>query len=84
MKNVFEINRFSGEDGGFGSNTFAGLDPDFALDKFIYSDVYGAGIGSENLMYYVVNELFIDNARQVLQPQISYSYNIVKYFSELQ
>ena len=27
------------------------------------------------LMYYVVNELFIDNARQVLQPHISYSYN---------
>jgi hypothetical protein len=75
VNNVFEINRFSGEDGGFGTNSFSGLDPDFALDKFIYSDVYGAGIGSENLMYYVVNELFIDNARQVLQPQISYSYN---------
>jgi len=75
VNNVFEINRFSGEDGGFGTNSFSGLDPDFALDKFIYSDVYGAGIGSENLMYYVVNELFIDNSRQVLQPQISYSYN---------
>lgn len=75
VNNVFEVNRFSGESGGFGSNGFAGLDSDFALDKFIYSDVYGAGIGSENLMYYVVNELFIDNARQVLQPQISYSYN---------
>ena len=75
VNNVFEINRFSGEDGGFGTNSFSGADPDFALDKFIYSDVYGAGIGSENLMYYVVNELFIDNARQVLQPQISYTYN---------
>jgi len=75
VNNVFEINRFSGEDGGFGTNSFSGLDPDFALNKFIYSDVYGAGIGSENLMYYVVNELFIDNARQVLQPQISYTYN---------
>lgn len=75
VNNVFEINRFSGEDGGFGTNSFSGVDPDFALDKFIYSDAYGAGIGSENLMYYVVNELFIDNSRQVIQPQISYSYN---------
>ena len=35
----------------------------FTIDKFIYSDVYGAGIGSENLMYYVINEKYIDNAR---------------------
>lgn len=72
---VFEISKFSGEDGGFGSRTFSAGDPDFAIDKFIYSDAYGAGLGSENLMYYVVNELFIDNARQVLQQQISYKYN---------
>ena len=26
-------------------------------------------------MYYVVNSLFMDNARQVLLPQISYTYN---------
>jgi hypothetical protein len=26
-------------------------------------------------MYYVINEMFIDNARQILQQQISYSYN---------
>ena len=73
--NVFEISRFSGEDGGFGSRTFSAGDADFAIDKFIYSDAYGAGLGSENLMYYVVNELFLDNARQVLQQQISYKYN---------
>ena len=75
INNVFEISGFSGEDGGFGSRSFSAGDPDFAIDKFIYSDVYGAGMGSENLMYYVINEKFIDNARQVLQQQISYSYN---------
>ena len=72
---VFEIGGFSGEDGGFGSLGFNAGDVDFSIDKFIYDDVYGAGIGSENLMYYVVNSLFMDNARQVLLPQISYTYN---------
>lgn len=72
---VFELNRFSGEDGGFGSNSFSAGDPDLSIDKFIYSNLYGAGLGSENLMYYVINEKFIDNARQVLQAQISYKYN---------
>ena len=75
VNNVFQINGFSGEDGGFGDNSFSAGDPDFSLDKFIYSDVYGAGIGSEELMYYVINSKFIDNARQVLQAQISYNYN---------
>ena len=72
---VYEIGGFSGEDGGFGSNSFSFGDVDFSIDKFIYSDVYGAGIGSENLMYYVINSKFIDNSRQVLQAQIGYNYN---------
>lgn len=75
VNNVFEIGGFQGEDGGFGSRSFSAGDPDFAIDKFVYSNTFGAGIGSENLMYYVINEMFIDNARQVLQQQISYSYN---------
>jgi len=75
VNNVFEIGGFSGEDGGFGSRSFSAGDPDLSIDKFIYDDLYGAGIGSENLMYYVINEKFIDNARQALQPQISYNYN---------
>jgi hypothetical protein len=75
VNEVFEIGGFSGEDGGFGSMSFNADDVDFSIDKFIYDDVYGAGIGSENLMYYVVNSLFMDNARQVLLPQISYTFN---------
>lgn len=75
VNNVFEIGGFQGEDGGFGSRSFSAGDPDFAIDKFVYSNTFGAGIGSENLMYYVINEMFIDNARQILQQQISYSYN---------
>ena len=75
VNDVFEIGGFSGEDGGFGDYSFNAGDVDFSINKFIYSDVYGAGIGSENLMYYVVNSLFLDNTRQVLLPQISYSYN---------
>ena len=75
VNNVFEWNGFGGEDGGFGNRSFSAGDSDFSIDKFIYSDTYGAGIGSENLMYYVINSSFIDTARQVLLPQISYSYN---------
>ena len=75
VNDVFEIGGFSGEDGGFGSMSFNADDVDFSIDKFFYDDVYGAGIGSENLMYYVVNSLFMDNARQVLLPQISYTFN---------
>ena len=75
VNDVFEIGGFSGEDGGFGDYSFNAGDVDFSIDKFIYSDVYGAGIGSENLMYYVVNSLFLDNTRQVLLPQISYTFN---------
>jgi len=75
VNNVFQINRFSGEDGGFGSRSFSSGDPDLSIDKFIYNNFYGAGIASENLMYYVINEKFIDNTRQVLQSQMSYNYN---------
>jgi len=75
VNNVFEWNGFGGEDGGFGNSSFSAGDIDFSIDKFIYSDAYGAGIGSENLMYYVINSKYIDTARQILLPQISYSYN---------
>jgi hypothetical protein len=76
---VYQIGEFSGEDGGFGNNSFAGLDPDFALDKFIYNNVYGAGIGSEQLMYYTLNAMFIDMARMQLQNMMSYNYNNLNY-----
>ena len=75
VNDVFEIGGFSGEDGGFGSEGFNAGDIDFSIDKFIYSDTYGAGLGSENLMWYVINSLFMDNARQALVPQISYTFN---------
>lgn len=75
VTNVFEISRFSGEDGGYGSKSFSAGDKDFSIEKFIFSDTYGAGIGSENLMNYVINSSFVDSARQVLQQQISYTYN---------
>ena len=75
VNDVFEIGGFSGEDGGFGSQGFNAGDIDFSVDKFIYSDTYGAGLGSENLMWYVINSLFMDNARQALVPQISYTFN---------
>lgn len=75
VTNVFEISGFSGEDGGGGSNFFSAGDKDFSIGKFIYSDTYGAGLGSENLMAYVINSKFLDVTRQMLLPQISYSYN---------
>lgn len=75
VTNVFEISGFSGEDGGGGGNLFSAGDKDFSIGKFIYSDSYGAGLGSENLMAYVINSSFMDVTRQILLPQISYSYN---------
>ena len=76
---VYQIGEFSGEDGGFGGYSFNGLDPDFALDKWVYGNVYGSGIGSENLMYYVINAMFIDLARFTLQQMMSYNYNYLNY-----
>lgn len=75
VNNVFEWRGFSGEDGGWSTNTFSAGDVDFSIEKFIYSDTYGAGLGSENLMAYVINSKFLDVTRQILLPQISYSYN---------
>ncbi len=75
VNNVFEWRGFSGEDGGWQSNYFSAGDVDFSIQKFIYSDTYGPGLGSENLMAYVINSSFLDMTRQVLLPQISYSYN---------
>lgn len=75
VNSVYQISRWAGEDGGFGGKSFIGLDPDFALDKFVYNNVYGSGIGSEQLMYYVINAYFIDLARMNLQGMISYNYN---------
>lgn len=75
VTNVFEISGFSGEDGGGGGKSFSAGDKDFSIGKFIYSDTYGAGLGSENLMAYVINSKFMDVTRQILLPHISYSYN---------
>lgn len=75
VTNVWEWNGFSGEDGGWSTNTFSSGDVDFSIGKFIYADTYGAGLGSENLMAYVINSKFMDVTRQVLLPQISYTYN---------
>ena len=71
---VYEINNFSGEAGGFSAG-----DTDLSIDKFIYNNTFGAGLASEDLMYYVINEKFIDNARQLLQQPLSYSYNRLSY-----
>lgn len=59
----------------FGTNGFAGMDKDFAIDKFIYRDLYKPGLQSENMMYYVIHESLYDMARQVFINKISYTYN---------
>jgi hypothetical protein len=78
---VFQLHRFSGEDGGFSNWSFNSSDTDFALDKWIYNAYYGGGegIASENLMYFVINEMFVDYARQALQNMMSYNYNYLTY-----
>jgi len=75
VNNVFEWQGFAGEDGGWQTNYFSAGDVDFSIRKFIYSDTYGPGLGSENLMAYVINSSLLDTTRQILLPQISYSYN---------
>lgn len=53
-----------------------GPDPDFALDKFIFSDAYSSAYASaDRLMYYVIEQSHWDLARQLLVPKISYTYN---------
>jgi len=77
VNNVFEIGGFAGEDGGMVGTSFNGGDTDFTIDKFIFSNQgqMGGGLASENLMYYTLNRKLIDNARQMLQAQISFTYN---------
>ena len=53
----------------------ADLDKDFAMDKFIYSDMYKPNYQSESLMYYVINEAFYDMARQMLVNKVGFRYN---------
>ena len=60
---------------GFHSKGFAGLDSDFALDKFIYKDIYRPALQSDNMMYYVIHESLYDLARQIFINKLSYSYN---------
>lgn len=60
-----------------GSN---GGDVDFALDKYIMGGLYQsdggmAGIASENMMFYVVNNMFFDMARDLTISKMSYHYN---------
>jgi hypothetical protein len=78
---VFQLSRFSGEDGGFSNYSFNSSDTDFAVDKMVYNSYYGGGegIASENLMYFVINEYFIDSARQVLQNAMSYTFNYLNH-----
>lgn len=77
---VYEIGGFMGEEGGWMSTSVWNTrDKDFAIGKFIYSDSYDMGAGAsgaaDNLMCYVINEYWLDTARQVLQHRIGYNYN---------
>lgn len=74
VNGVYEMGRFSGEDGGSGRH-FSSADPDFSIGRFIYNDQFGAGIAGDNLMYFVINSMFVDNARQITMSHIGYSYN---------
>jgi len=51
------------------------MDKDFAMDKFLYTDMYKPNYQSESLMYYVINESFYDMARQLLVNKVGYRYN---------
>jgi len=76
---VFQTNKWSGEAGGWGGNNLNGNDSDFSIQKIMYGSLYnnsnGAGISSDSLMFYVINQMYIDNARQVLSHPMSYTYN---------
>jgi len=77
---VYEIGGYQGETGGWMSTSVWNTrDKDFAIGKFIYADTYDLGAGAsgaaDNLMCYVINEYWLDTARQVLQHKIGYNYN---------
>lgn len=77
---VYEIGGYMGEEGGWMSTSVWNTrDKDFAIGKFVYSDTYDLGAGAsgaaDNLMCYVINEYWLDTARQVLQHKIGYNYN---------
>lgn len=89
VNGVYEIGGFSGEAGGWtSSGLWNKMDKDFAIGKFIYSNAYTLGAGAsgaaDNLMAYVVNEYWIDAARQILQNQIAYSYNRLTHLFRFQ
>lgn len=89
VNGVYEIGGFSGEAGGWtASGLWNKMDKDFAIGKFIYSNAYTLGAGAsgaaDNLMAYVVNEYWIDAARQILQNQIAYSYNRLTHLFRFQ
>lgn len=77
---VYEIGGYNGENGGWMSTSLWNTrDKDFAIGKFVYSNTYDLGAGAsgaaDNLMCYVINEYWLDTARQVLQHKIGFDYN---------
>lgn len=58
-----------------GPLSFVGKDPDFSIDKFVYSNMYKPAIQSDYMMYYVINEKMWDMARAIFQHPISYNYS---------
>lgn len=77
---VYEIGGYNGENGGWMSTSLWNTrDKDFAIGKFVYSNTYDLGAGAsgaaDNLMCYVINEYWLDTARQVLQHKIGFNYN---------
>lgn len=72
----FEIGGFSGE-AGWNSGLLGKTSGDISLHRMLYQSVYDRtlAISSDNCMYYICTEAFLDLSRQLFQNMISFRYN---------
>ena len=73
---VYEIGGWSGE-AGWNSGLLGKHAGDVSINRMLYQSVYDRtlAISSENTMYYICTESFLDISRQLFQSPISFNYN---------
>ena len=73
---VYEIGAFSGES-GWNSGLLGKSAGDVSLNRMVYQSVYDRtmAVSTDNTMYYICTEAFLDISRQIFQNMISFRYN---------
>lgn len=67
----------SGEAGWGSRHRNYGGDPDFGLDRFLFTNAFNGriAIAADNMMYWTCTEYFLDQSRQMLEHPLGYNYN---------